>query len=53
MVAAQQEKIFRVFNLVGEQKTDRLKWLFAAIHVVAQEQIVWLGGETPVLEKAK
>lgn len=53
MVAAQQEKVLRILDLVGEQQADGLQRLFATIDVVAQEQIVGLGRETAVLEQAQ
>lgn len=40
MVAAQEEKVFRILDLVAEQKKDRLQRLFSAVDVVAQEQVV-------------
>lgn len=53
MVAAKNEEIFRVFDLVGQQKADCLKRLLSTINVVAEEEIVCFGWESTVLEKAK
>ena len=43
VVAAKQEEVLRVFDLVGEQEADGLQGLLASVHVVAQEQVVGLG----------
>lgn len=40
MVAAQQEEVLRVLDLVGQQQAYRLQGLLAAIDIVAQEQVV-------------
>ena len=37
MISSQEEKVFRVFDLVCEQEADGLQRLFAAIDVVAQK----------------
>lgn len=51
MIAPQQEKVLWVFDFVGQQQADRLQRLFASVHVVAQEQVVGLRGESTVLEQ--
>lgn len=51
VVAAQQEKVLGEFDLVGEQETDGLERLLAAVHVVAKEQIVRLWWKTTVFEQ--
>lgn len=51
MIAPQQEKVLWVFDFVGQQQADRLQRLFASVHVVAQEQVVGLRGESSVLEQ--
>ncbi len=53
VVAAQQEKVLREFDLVGEQETDGLQRLLAPVHVVAQEQVVGLGRKPAVLEQTQ
>ncbi len=53
MVAAQDEEVFRVLDLVREQQADGLERLLAPIDVVAKEQVVSLGRETTVFEQAK
>lgn len=51
MVAAEQEEVLGVLDLVGEQQADRLERLLAAVHVVAEEQVVGLWREAAVLEQ--
>ena len=51
MVAAEQEEVLGVLDLVGEQQADRLERLLAAVHVVAEEQVVGLWREAAVLEE--
>ncbi len=53
VIAAQQEKVLREFDLVGEQETNRLQRLLASVHIVAQEQVVGLGRKAAVLEQAQ
>ena len=38
VVAAKQEEVFGVLDLVGQQKTNRLKALLASVHVVALQE---------------
>ena len=40
VVAAQQEEVLRVLDLVREQQADALERCFAAVDVVAQEEVV-------------
>ena len=53
VVAAQQEEVLRVFDLVGKQQADALQRLLAPVHVVPHEQVVGLWWELPILEKTK
>lgn len=53
MVAAQQEEVLRIFDLVGQQQTDGLQGLLAPIDVVAEEQVVGSRRESAVLEQAQ
>lgn len=53
MIAAQQEEVLRVFDLVGEQQTDRLQRLLSSVDVVAQEEVVSLGREAAVLKQTQ
>jgi hypothetical protein len=51
VVATQHKEVLRVLDLVGQHQTDRLDGLLPSIHVVPQEEIVTLAGETRVLEQ--
>jgi hypothetical protein len=53
VVAAENEKVLRVLDLVCKQQADGLERLLAAIDVVAQEQVVSLRGEATVLEQSQ
>lgn len=53
VVAAQNEKVLRVLDLVCQQKADGLKRLLATIHVVAKEQVVCLWREAAVFEETQ
>ena len=53
MVAAQHEAVLGVLDLVREKQADRLKTLLASVDVVAEENVVGLGGEAAVLKEAQ
>lgn len=42
VIAAEDEEVFGVFDFVGEQEADGLEGLFAAVYVVAEEDVVGL-----------
>ena len=51
MIASQQKEILWVLDLVGQKQTDGLQGLLASVHIVAQEQVVALRGESTVLKQ--
>ena len=51
MVSPQQEEVLRVFNFVGQQKTDGFQRLLPPVHVVAQEQVVAFWREASILKQ--
>lgn len=53
MVATENEKVFRVLDLVRQQQANGLKRLFATVDIISEEQIVCFGGETAVLEETQ
>jgi len=53
VVAPEDEKVFGVLDLVGEEETDSLERLFPPIDVVAEEKIVCFWWEPAILEKSK
>lgn len=42
MVTSQEEEVLRIFDFVGEQKTDNFKRLLSTINIVSEKQIVSL-----------
>lgn len=53
VVATQNEEVFGILDLVGEQQADGLQRLLSAIDVVSEEQIVCFRGEAAVLEQTE
>jgi len=53
VVAAKQEEVFGIFDLVCEQQADGLERLFAAVDVVSEEQVVALWWKSAVLEQSQ
>jgi hypothetical protein len=50
VISPEDEKVFRVLNFVGEQKTNGFKRLLAPIDVVSQEEIVGFRGKASVFQ---
>lgn len=53
VVAAKNEEIFGILDLVGQEETNGLQRLFASINVIAEEEIVSFWGEAAVLKQSK
>lgn len=53
VVAAQDEEVLRILDLVGQEEADGLERLLSAINVVAKEEVVRLGREPAILEQAE
>jgi len=53
VVAAKDEKVFRVLDLVCEEKTNRLERLFASIDIVTEKEVVCFWGKAAILEQAE
>jgi len=53
VVAAQQEEVFRVLDLVREQQAHALQPVLPAVHVVAEKEVVCLRREAAVLKEAQ
>lgn len=51
MIPSQKEEVFRIFDLVAEEKEDSFEALLSTIDVVAQEKIVRSWGEAAHLEQ--
>ena len=53
MVAAEQEEVLRVLDLVRQQEADGLDGLAAAVDVVAEEEVVGVRGVADLVEVAE
>jgi hypothetical protein len=53
MVPSQDEEVFRVFDLVREEQTDRLEGLFTSVYVVAKEKVICFWREAAVFEESE
>ena len=53
MVAPEDEEVFRVLDLVCQEKADGLEGLLASVDIIAEKEVVGLGWEAAVLEKAQ
>ena len=53
MIATQNEEIFGVFDLVGEEKADSLEGLFSSVYIVTEEKVVCFWWETAIFKKSK
>jgi hypothetical protein len=51
MVPSQDEEIFRVFDLVRKEQTNRFEGLFTSVYVVAKKKIICFWREAPVFEE--
>ena len=53
VVAAQDEEVLRVLDLVGQKKANSFQRLLSTINVVTKEKVVGLGRESAVLEETQ
>ena len=53
VIAPQQEEVLLELHLVRQEQDDRLKTVLAPVNIIAQEQVVRLGREPPILEKSE
>lgn len=53
VVAAQDEEVLGVLDLVGQEKADGLKGLLATVDIVTEEEVVGLRRESTVLEETE
>jgi hypothetical protein len=51
VVTTEDEEVFGVLDLVGEEKADGLKGLLASVDVIAEEEVVGFWWETAILEQ--
>lgn len=53
VISSEEEKVLRVFNLVGQQKHNGFDRLLASIYIIPKEKIIFLGWEPPIIEYLK
>lgn len=53
VVSSEDEEVLGVFDLVRQKKANGFERLLASIYIVAEEEIVGLGGETAILEQTQ
>jgi hypothetical protein len=53
VITSKDEKVFRILDLVGEQKADDLEGLLSPVDIITKEQIVGLGGESSIFKQSK
>jgi hypothetical protein len=53
MITSQDEEVFGIFDLVCEEKANRLERLFTPINIVAKEEVVGFWRESSVFEKTQ
>jgi hypothetical protein len=53
VVAAKDEKVFGVLDLVCEEKTNGLERLFASIDIVAEKEVVCFWGEAAIFKQTE
>ena len=51
VVAAEDEEVFGIFDLVRKQQADGLERLLATVDIVSKEQVICLGWEATVFEQ--
>ncbi len=53
VVSSQQEEVFGVFHLVGQQEAHGLHALLASVHIVPEEKVVGIGREAAILKESQ
>jgi len=53
VIAAENKEVLGVLDFVREEQADRFETLLAAVHVVAEEEVVGFWWESAVLEEAE
>ena len=53
MISSQDEEVFWILDLVGQEQADSLQRLLATIDVVSEEEVVCFWWEATVLEQSK
>ena len=53
VISTEDEEIFGVFDLIGQKETNGLEGLLPTVDIIPQEDVIGLGGESPILEKTE
>jgi hypothetical protein len=53
VVPAKNEEVLRILDLVCEQEADGLEALLAAVHVITQEEVIWLWREATIFKETE
>lgn len=53
VVAAQDEKVLWIFDLVREQQADCLERLFASVYIIAKEEVVCFRWKAAIFEETQ
>jgi len=53
VIAAQDEEVLRILDLVCQKQANRLKRLLASVHVVTKEEVIGFRWEAAVFEQTK
>ena len=53
MISSEDEKVFRVLDLVCEEKAYSFEGLFTPVDVVAEEEVIGFWWEAPILEESQ
>jgi hypothetical protein len=51
VITSEDEEVFRVLDLVGEQEADGFEGLLSSVDVITEEEVVCFWRETAVLEE--
>jgi len=53
VISSKDEEIFGVFDLIRQKEANGLERLLPTVHVIPQEDVIGLGGESAVLKKTE
>mmetsp|Transcript_32164 Transcript_32164/g.76467 ORF Transcript_32164/g.76467 Transcript_32164/m.76467 type:complete len:109 (+) Transcript_32164:891-1217(+) len=53
MISTEEEKVFRVFDLIGQKQRYGFKTLFATVNIVSKEKIVCFRRKTSIFKQTK
>jgi len=53
VISSEDEEVFGVFDFIGQKETDGLEGLLTTVNIIAQEDVIGLGGESTILKKTE